>query len=121
MWFWWFMLFINLLTPTCMIVFGRLMWKHWGKMIHSMIGYRTTRSMRNMETWSFAHDYCGKLWWKLGWLMLMPSALALIPFIHASDYRIGVVGLIICTIQCIILIISIIITERALRTEFGDG
>ena len=47
------------------------MWKHCPKHINGMLGYRTTRSMKNMDTWKFAHDYCGKLWWKIGWVMIL--------------------------------------------------
>ncbi len=65
MWFWWFMLICDLLIPITMLIGGRMMWKHCPKRINGMAGYRTTRSMKNMDTWRYAHDYCGKLWWKV--------------------------------------------------------
>lgn len=99
-----------------------MMWKHCPKQINGVLGYRTKRSMKNMDTWKFAHDYCGRLWWKIGWIILFPSIFIQIPFLHSSDHMIGVVGGIICTIQCIILIISIFPTEKALKkTFFEDG
>ena len=39
--------------------------KYPPKEINGIIGYRTTMSRKNMDTWKFAHDYCGKLWLKL--------------------------------------------------------
>lgn len=120
MWFWWFMFFCNLLIPALFIVFGRMMWKNPPKTINSIMGYRTKRSMRNMDTWNFAHEYCGKLWWKIGWIILMPTILVQIPFVHCSEDEIGIVGGIICTVQCIILIGSIYPTERALKKTFPD-
>ena len=120
MWFWWFMFVCNLLIPVLMIVCGKMMWKHAPKNINGIIGYRTTRSMKNMDTWKFAHDYCGRLWWKIGWIMLIPSIIVQFPFFNSDDNMIGVVGGILCTIQCVILIISIFPTERALKRNFTD-
>lgn len=87
---------------------------------NGMSGYRTTRSMKNMDTWKFAHDYCGKLWWKAGWLMMIPSALIHIPLYHRDKNTIGFAGVILVTIQCVIMIASIYPTEKALKKYFND-
>ncbi len=120
MWFWWFMFVCDLLVPILMIVAGNMMWKHSPEKINGIIGYRTARSMKNKDTWNFAHDYCGRLWWKIGWIMLLPSIVIQIPFYHASENIIGILGAILCTIQCIVLIASIFPTERALKRTFTD-
>ena len=80
MWFWWFMLCCDILIPVLMVALGRRMWKHPPKTINGVIGYRTSRSMMNRDTWEFAHHYSGKLWWKAGWLALFPSIVIHIPF-----------------------------------------
>lgn len=122
MWFWWFMFICNLIIPFLLMIAGRMMWKHCPQKINYVYGYRTKRSMQNMDTWKFAHDYCGRLWWKLGWIMLLPSVLIQIPFFHSNEDVVGVVGGILCTIQVVILIISIFPTEAALkRTFYDDG
>ena len=118
--FWWFMLLCDLIIPIVMVIAGRMMWKHCPKHINSMLGYRTTRSMKNMDTWKFAHNYCGKLWWKIGWVMMIPSALIHIPLYHSDKNTIGFAGVILVTIQCIILIVSIYPTEKALKKHFND-
>ena len=120
MWFWWFMLICDLIVPIVMIIGGRMMWKHCPKSINGIVGYRTNRSMKNMDTWKFAHKYCGKLWWKIGWLMIIPSALIHIPLYHSDENTIGVAGGILVTVQCIILIVSIYPTEKALKKHFND-
>lgn len=120
MWFWWFMFFCNLLIPVLMMLAGRMMWKHCPKKINGLLGYRTTRSMKNMDTWKFAHEYCGRLWWKIGWFMLIPSILVQLPFISSTEEKIGIVGGIICTIQCIILIAATFPTEIALKKTFRE-
>ena len=116
-----YVLFIcNLLIPVVVIVTGRIMWKHYPKNINGLVGYRTTRSMKNMDTWKFANDYCGRIWWKIGWVMIIPSALIHIPLYHSDKNTIGFAGLILVTIQCFIMIISIYPTEKALKKHFND-
>ena len=120
--FWWFMLMCDLLIPVILLIAGRMMWKHCPKTINMAYGYRTKLSMKNMETWKFAHDYCGKLWWKLGFILLIPSVLIHIPFYGSSDDIIGKVGVCISTTQLIVLIASIIPVEIALKKTFSkDG
>ena len=57
--------------------------------VNSVLGYRTARSMQDRETWRFAHEHCGKLWWKIGWVMLGASiavraAMRSFNFLHFS-------------------------------------
>lgn len=117
---WWFMFICDLSIPVLMILAGRMMWKHPPKEINGFLGYRTTRSMKNKETWRFAHDYCGRLWWKIGWVMLALSAAVHLPVYGRSEQVVGVLGGIVCTVQCIVLIASIFPTERALKKNFAD-
>lgn len=122
MWFWWLMLACNIVVPVITILAGRFMWKHSPKEINSIIGYRTKRSMKNEDTWKFAHIFCGKLWWIMGWIILAVSIVALIPFINSIYFTIGIVVIISVAVQCVILVISIIPTEIALKkTFFDDG
>lgn len=118
MWFWWFLFACDLLIPILMIVFGRMMWKHPPKKINGIVGYRTPASMKNTDTWKFAHEYCGRLWWKMGWVLFVPSAAVHVPFYRGSEAVIGTVSGILCAVQCVILIVSIFPTERALRRNF---
>ena len=120
MWFWWFMFICNLMIPLLMILLGRWMWKHCPQSINWALGYRSKRSMRNMDTWKFAHEYCGKLWWKLGWITLIPTIALQIPFYHSNEDVVGSVGSMICTIHVILLIVSIFPTEAALKKTFGE-
>lgn len=61
MWFQWFIFVFDLLIPVLMILSGKAMQNHCPKNINGMIGYRTPRSMKNMDTWKYAHEYCGGL------------------------------------------------------------
>ena len=120
MWFWWFIVICNLIVPIIMIVVGKIMSVHCPKEINGIIGYRTRRSMKNEETWKFAHSYCGRLWWILGWIMVIPSIVAQIPFYNGTYEIIGIVGAIVVAVQCAILILSVIPTEIALKKVFPD-
>ena len=70
MWFWIFMFVFDLSIPCIMILFGQRFLKKPPQNINSFYGYRTTMSMKNMDTWKFAHAYCGKLWKTTGWILL---------------------------------------------------
>jgi uncharacterized membrane protein len=120
MWFWWFMFICDLLIPVLMMICGRMMWKNPPQKINGASGYRTPRSMKNMDTWNFAQEYCGRLWWKMGWIMFIPSILVPLPFYHSLANTIGIVGGILCTVQCVMMIVSMILTETALKRSFTD-
>lgn len=120
MWFWWFMFICDLLIPLLMIFAGRMMWKHTPKNINGAIGYRTSRSMKNIDTWRFANNHCGKIWCKIGKIMIFPSVLLHLLFYGCSIEAIGTFGAILCTIQVIILLISILPTEKALKRNFTE-
>lgn len=70
MWFWIFMLLVDLLTPLTMIGFGKYFSKKVPQEINGVFGYRTSMSMKNRDTWEFAHKYLGKIWSISGWIML---------------------------------------------------
>lgn len=46
----------------------------------------------------------GKLWWRIGWVILVPSIIIHLPFYGASDDAIGIVGLILTFMQIAVLI-----------------
>ena len=120
MWFWWFLFICNLIVPVIMLIAGRLMWKHCPQKINSVYGYRTRRSMKNMDTWKFAHNYCGRLWYKIGCIMLLLTVVVQISFFRSGEEVIGTVGLVLCTIQIVVLIASIFPTEAALKKTFHE-
>ncbi len=121
MWFWWFLIICDSLIPLTMLIGGRIMWKHCPKQINGLIGYRTTMSMKNMDTWKFAHAYVGKLWWHIGLILLIPTILLPIPFYHANENTLGFVNTILIVIQLVFLIGSIFPTEKALKHNFDKN
>ena len=120
--FWIFMLIVNLLIPVIMIGFGNHFSENAPGKINSLFGYRTTMSMKNENTWAFAHTHFAMLWLRWGRIMLPLSfVLMLFSFNRSQDF-IGNYGLIILFIQLIFLISTIPLTEKALKKYFDkDG
>ena len=101
------MLTMDLLIPFTMIGFGKYFLKKVPKEINMIFGYRTAMSMKNKETWEFAHKYCGKIWYVCGWIMLPVTVVFLLLTIGKSEDYVGTVGGVICIVQLIPLIGSI--------------
>ena len=118
--FFWVLFACCLLTPVIMLLAGWMMWKHCPREINGLLGYRTARSMKNQDTWRFAHAYCGRLWWRGGWVLLLLSALGMLPFMHSSEDTLGTVCIVLCLGQAALLVLSIFPTERALGRTFDN-
>ena len=119
--FWIFMLCMDLIIPFTMIGFGRLFLRNAPREINFAFGYRTTMSMKNKDTWEFAHIFCGKLWFRCGLVLLPVSIIPLMFVFNQSDNRIGTVSGIICVIQLVLLVGSIFPTEAALKKMFDEN
>lgn len=120
--FWVFMFACNLLAPTLMLVFGYVMRYYPPKQINAIYGYRTPMSTKNINTWNYAHAVCGKLWWRIGWWMLILSVVCQLPFIHSDTDTVGKLAAVLETVQCLFLIAPIFAVERALKKKFDkDG
>ncbi len=76
--------------------------------------------MQNMDTWKFAHEHFGKQWWEMGWIILLPSALILMPLYHATQNIIAVVFLAVEAVQMVCLLYPIYKTEKALKNSFDE-
>lgn len=116
------MFIMNLLIPFTMIGFGKYFLKKAPKKINPVFGYRTTMSMKNKDTWEFAHRYCGQIWYVCGLILLPMSIVPMLFVIGQSDDTIGTLGAVICLIQIIPLIGAVLPTEKALKKNFDkDG
>ena len=121
MWFWIFMFIMNLLIPLIMVGFGILFMKTSPKDINMLFGYRSNMSMKNKETWAFAHNHCGKSWKMTGLIMLAPTIASMLLVLGRDIDFVGIVGLVITGVQLFFLIGSIIPTEMALRKNFDKN
>lgn len=117
--FWVFMLAMDLLVPGIMMLFGWVFLKHPPQDINSLYGYRTTRSMKNQESWDFAQKHCGSLWLRIGIAMFPLTVLAMLFFMGKDTNTVGTWGVIILFLQMIPMVGSIIPVEIALKRKFN--
>lgn len=116
--FWIFMLIMDLLIPATMICFGKRYQSKPPKEINNLSGYRTSMSMKNQDTWKFAHNYVGKLWFISGIVSIIPTVFSFLYLYGRKVDTIGYMGGILCLIQMILMIGSIIPTEIALHKNY---
>ena len=118
--FWFFMVITLLLIPVIMIVVGKFYRDKASGEINHFIGYRTTRSMKNDETWKFAHNYMGKLWYKYGIVLFVISAALMLLTIGQDEDAVGGLAAIITTVQVFVMIVPGVLTEKALKENFDE-
>lgn len=82
-----------------------------------MYGYRTARSMKSQELWDFAQRLCGKLWWRLGWGLLLLSAAVMLLLLSRETAAVGIGGAVLLGIQILTMLGSIVPVERALKRK----
>lgn len=109
-----------LVVPVIMLIFGWTFMKKPPEDINGFYGYRTPMSMKNRDTWEFAHQVCGRVWWRAGWVLLALSA-ALLAWMQ-TRLRGGrtnwLLGISVLVAEGTALILTIIPVERALKQNF---
>jgi uncharacterized membrane protein len=101
-----------------MLFIGILWRKRAPKSVNQFYGYRTAMSMKNAETWDFAHKHWAKVSLKWGLATAIFSVIAILIFKDS----LGVATVWILLIQCAVMFLTIIPTEKALRETFTrDG
>lgn len=115
-------LFITvMLIPLTMIGFGLYFLKKGPQTINPIFGYRTNRSMKNQDTWRFAHKHCGRTWFMWGTILLTVSIITILYISIAEHPLFSISDDNILIIQTLVLILSIIPTEVALRKNFDKN
>lgn len=63
----------------------------------------------------------GKVWYQAGRVLLIPSAVPLLPVLGRDVGLVGTAGMVICGVQLAVMLGSILVTERALRRNFDKN
>ncbi|MCL2063653.1 MAG: dTMP kinase [Candidatus Cloacimonetes bacterium] len=120
--YWYFMLAVCFLMPLIMIGFGAYFKKGKPEEINIAFGYRSSMSMKNLDTWKFAHIYCGHLWYWLGLILLPLSLIAMLFVFGKDDNAVGKMAGIVTVAQTVPMLGTIYFVEKALRRRFNkDG
>ena len=118
--FWWSQFFYNMLIPVVMIIAGVMMEKYCTDKPNAVLGYRTRRSMQNAETWKFANEFCGKLWWQAGWVMSGPTIVVQVAFRRSGESVIEHLSWVLIFLQILVILLTVGWTERALKKKFKN-
>ena len=110
-----------LLMPVMLIVIGIIYMKNAPSEINSLSGYRTRRSMKNKETWEFAHKIYGKASLIIGAISAPLFFIPMLFFINKGNNAISVAALVIISIEMIPLFISFIPVEASLKKNFDEN
>lgn len=77
--------------------------------------------MKSQDSWDFAHQYVGRIWFIMGLVCIPLSLLPMVLVLGKEAGKVGLMGGIIVAAQMIPLgIVPIILTERALRKNFDE-
>ena len=121
--FWFFLFFSSLLIPATLLGTGWYFTHHTpGR--GSAFGYKTPLSSKSDLANAFAHQYIGRLWWRIGLVSLPVTIITLIvPLVLQLDQdTTGWVGGGLIILECIVMLITILATELALHRNFNkDG
>ena len=119
--FWIYMTLMTLLIPAIMFITGHIFIKKPPKTINYIYGYRTGMSTKNKDTWDFAHRHCGTIWHRWG-VGLAVATVAVMALAWGKDTdTVGAVGGVLCMVQILVLLGTIIPTEVALRRTFDKN
>ena len=112
----------TLIVPVIVLLVGLLFLKVKIKDVNSVLGYRTSMSMKNQDTWDFANSYFPKVWIILSIGMIIVTLLLWLILNKQSESVVEKAATAITLTQTGLLVFSIIPCEIALRKNFDkDG
>ena len=117
---WILILLLLLPMPLLMIIFGVMFMNQPPEHIGGAFGYRTRRSMINIDTWIFAHRYFGRLWLIIGAALIPATIIAMLPFLGSGEDPIMNAYLVITIVHVIAMLLPIGFTECALKRNFDE-
>ncbi len=118
--FWWFMFISNMIISVLLIFFGGLFIKNPPKKINKGFGYRTKRSMANIESWNLAHKTAGGVLLKSGVIMTIINIIVMLILYGKDTNLIGYVGGGLSVITILAVFLTIPVTEKKLKEAFTE-
>lgn len=116
-----FLTVIAMAAPLMMVAVGSIFSKAAPKSINPIFGYRTAMSMKNEDTWSFAHAYCGRMWFICGLVFSVLTA-ALLAFSFKKELNTyGALAAALCFLCVLGMVWAMMLTERALKEAFDEN
>ena len=113
-----FNLIMTMLIPLIMVVCGWLFMHGIPKDRNSLFGYRTAMSVKNDDTWRFAHEYCGRLWLIIGLVLFAVTTVFMILSMNMDPERVAFISGILMMIYVVPLLATVAATESAMKKTF---
>ena len=113
-----FNLIMTMLIPLIMVVCGWLFMHGIPKDRNSLFGYRTAMSVKNDDTWRFAHEYCGRLWLIIGLVLFAVTTVFMVLSMNMDPERVTFISGILMMIYVVPLLATVAATESAMKKTF---
>ncbi|MBQ3973944.1 MAG: SdpI family protein [Lachnospiraceae bacterium] len=113
-----FNLIMTMLIPLIMVVCGWLFMHGIPKDRNSLFGYRTAMSVKNDDTWRFAHEYCGRLWLIIGLVLFAVTTVFMVLSMNMDPERVAFISGILMMIYVVPLLATVAATESAMKKTF---
>jgi len=114
------LILLGYLLPTILFIIGFAFSKYPPKKINSFSGYRTTRSMKNIDTWNEANKYSANLLFEYSIFLLVIITLGVILTLK-SFKLIAIVDLGSVVLSFTFIIVVIVKTENHLKKVFENS
>ena len=109
------MVSVIFILPIIIAVIGYIMNKYPPKKINWFIGYRTRKSMKDETIWKIANQCCGKLWIKIGLIMLaIASLLGFLVYLKSIIFSETLLAIIVFS-EIVPLLLSGVIVENKIK------
>lgn len=119
--FWVYMLVVSLVIPAMMFVLGRKYIKAPPKNINASSGFRAGMSMKNPDTWAFAHAHFGRLLKNTAPVLAAAAVIAML-FLIGRDYgTIGGFSIAIVLVELAAYVCICVLTIKALKKNFDEN
>lgn len=111
----------SMVVPVVMIVMGMVYQTKLLTAKDSYLGYRSPRSMKNQDTWQFAHLKTGRLWFGWGIIMAVITAILLYLLRAETPQTVCAATVGICFFQVLLMILPLRMVEKALKFTFDKN
>lgn len=89
--------------------------------IYTDFGYKTKLTLKNEDIWAFANQYCGKVWIKLGLIMIPISVAVMFIPRTMSENTISAFSVGLFVLQCIATLFSVRHIQGVLKATFDEN
>lgn len=113
-----FNLIMTMLIPLVMVVCGWLFTHGIPRDRNSLFGYRTAMSVKTDDTWRFAHEYCGRLWLIIGFILFVLTTVFMVLAMSMDPGTVSYISGILMMVYVVPLLVSVAATEKALKKTF---